>query len=91
MRETFSVKRISPQFKEKVTNTLKGEIETFSDWANGDVYGIRLFNSYQDYLNGNDPESCRGFYLDKDYDFNQAILDHYSEEIVGQFDDSVAA
>lgn len=53
VREEYNVKRISPQTRDKVLSVLRSEVETFSQWANGEVYG---------YINTETDDSCWGFF-----------------------------
>lgn len=42
VRKEWSVKRISPGLQETVIKNLKGEVEIYSSYANGEVYGYKL-------------------------------------------------
>ena len=42
IRREFGVKRISPKLECRIYDRLRGEIETLSAWANGDIYGFRI-------------------------------------------------
>jgi hypothetical protein len=42
IRKELRVKKITPEIIEQVKATLKGEIETYSQYVNGDVYGYSL-------------------------------------------------
>ena len=57
IRKEFSVKRISPKLFSKVIELLKGEVETFSDYLSGEVYGYEIKDS-----EGLITDSCYGFY-----------------------------
>jgi hypothetical protein len=85
VRENFNMKRITKNVVEKTEKILDAEIETYSQWANGDVYGIKLFNSIDDYKSGDDSDSVWGFYFDDNYDFSNAVKEHFGVEIKGEF------
>lgn len=44
IREEFCVKRVTKSIIAQVKNNLSGEIETYSHWANGDVYSLHIEN-----------------------------------------------
>jgi len=78
LREEFGIKRITKQYIEKAYNIMKGELETYDDYLNGNVYGYTI--------DGNDWEdSCGGFY---GYDHEksellyeaQSVIDHHIEQ-----------
>jgi hypothetical protein len=59
IRECFMKKRISKKTRERVVACLKSEIETYSAWANGDVWGFVVETA-----DGEKPteiDSCYGF------------------------------
>lgn len=91
IRDNFSVKRITKNIVEKTEKILDAEISTYSQWANGDVYGIKFFDSIDDYNSGDDSDSCWGFYFDDSYDFSLAVKDHFGVEIKGEFNSRKAA
>jgi len=57
IREEFGVKLISPKLKAKVEDILRGEVETFSMYLEGDVWGYVVTDP-----EGEEIESCWGFY-----------------------------
>ncbi len=59
VREEWKVKRISKKLRENVYSILEGEIENYSQWANGDIYGFTL---YKDEEKEEELDSCWGFY-----------------------------
>lgn len=91
IREAFSCKRITKKVLDNVTRILKGEVETYSQWANGEVYGIKVFESHLHFRANEFEESCWNFYFDKSYDFADAIKDHYGLEVTGEYIDSKVA
>ena len=64
LREQYGWNRITSKRMKQVKAWLSAEIETFSNWANGTVYGFTLY--YHDaevgYTEGDEQESCGGFY-----------------------------
>ena len=46
----------SPETLDKVREVLAGEVSTFSAYANGDVYGVRIFDEVEEL------DACWGFY-----------------------------
>ena len=68
VRRQYNVKRISPKLREKVLGWMQGEIETYSRYVNGDVYGYKIEDN-----EGNLLDSCWGFYSVED------ILAEYPE------------
>jgi len=57
VREEWGVKRISPKLRAKVIEVLKGELETFNQYLEGDVWGYVITDP-----EGEEVESCWGFY-----------------------------
>jgi hypothetical protein len=57
IRKEWGVKRISPKLKALVEKNLVGEIETFSKYLAGEVYGFTVADKEGDII-----ESCGGFY-----------------------------
>lgn len=82
VRQCYGVKRITDGVLEKAKSCLVGEVETFSQWANGDVYGIKLYADQEAYEKGEEEDSCWGFYFSEGYDFDKAVADHFRSEIV---------
>ena len=64
IRSEYNVKRISPKLRERVISYLESEVKTFNQWINGEVY------SYTLYHNGEEEDSCSGFYdIDDIYEY----------------------
>ena len=61
------ITKITPEIKERVTNILKGEIETLDNWTSGEVYGFVIENSA-----GDEEDSCWGFFGDYKYCLEEA-------------------
>ena len=56
IRKEYSVKRVTRKLKEKVERVLRAEVDVFSQYLNGEVYGYRLIES------GKEKDSCWSFY-----------------------------
>lgn len=69
VREDYSVKRISPQKKQKVEKCLLGEVETFDYWLTGNVWG------YEIYKDGQLIDSCWGYFGDWDNEEYSALTE----------------
>ena len=54
--EWFGRKRLSTKFIERVEHALTMEVEIYSQYKNGEVYGYIISDG------GNDEDSCWGFY-----------------------------
>lgn len=61
IRNEFKVKRISASLKEKVINYLRSEVDVFSKYLSGEVYGYRILDE-----NGDVVDSCYGFFSYKE-------------------------
>lgn len=70
-------KKWSKRLEEKVINCLKGEINEFSDYLNGNVYGYVIEKSNEcEKCNHDEPievDSCWGFIGDYEYCLKEAI------------------
>lgn len=69
----FGVKRLTAKLKDKAVEILKNEIEIYSQYINGDVYGFRVFSGIDDSIPddeiedaGTEEDSCWGFYSVRD-------------------------
>jgi len=66
IKENYGIKRITKKIKERVYQSLKNEVKTFSDYCEGEVYGYTV-------KRGNDClDSVWGFY-GYDYTKNEAL------------------
>jgi hypothetical protein len=54
--ESFGAKRLTRQVRAKIEACLQSEIETYSAYADGDVYGFRVLEGDEE------TDSCWGFY-----------------------------
>lgn len=59
IRREYSVKRISPQLRQRVTKYLENEVETYDQYLRGEVYGFSIEDADGDQL-----DSCWGYYGD---------------------------
>lgn len=59
IREIYGWKRITKAREEQVKTWLRNEVETYSQWANGQVYGFITKDP-----DGEEIDSCWGFYDD---------------------------
>ncbi|QYH51004.1 hypothetical protein [Liquorilactobacillus hordei] len=65
----FGKKRISSQVIERVKNIFESELNTYTQWCNGEVYGFTVSDS-----KGEVVDSCWGFYgLCQDTDLDEAV------------------
>ena len=55
--QEFNTKRITEKIREKVIENFKGELETYTQYTNGEVYGYIIEN-----FSGELIDSCWGFY-----------------------------
>ena len=56
VRKEYSVKRVDAATRAKAEKVLQGEVETYSQWANGEVYGYTVTDEA-----GEEVDSCWGF------------------------------
>lgn len=61
IRTEYSVQRVSAKRREAVVDHLRNEVQTFSDYVSGAVYGYVVEDE-----NGNQIDSCWGFIGDYD-------------------------
>lgn len=76
IRANWSIKRITAKVIEDTFEWFRNEIETFSLYVQGEVYGFDIEDD-----NGENVDSCGGFY-GQDWDTN-GILDHIDFEAYG--------
>lgn len=72
VRKEYSVKRVSAKLRQRVAGYLSGEVETYSQWVSGSVYGYSIGDD-------SDIGSCWGFYgFDHD---TSGLLEHAEADI----------
>lgn len=57
VREEYGVRRVTKKVRDRVIALLKAEVDTYSQWLEGDVYGFVLEDA-----KGNKIDSCWGFF-----------------------------
>ena len=67
IKECYGVKRMSKSVIEKASKNLFGELKTYTEWANGEVYTVSVYDSKLDYINKNCSERVGGYYM-SDYE-----------------------
>lgn len=86
IRREYGVKRITKQIVDKVVNVLIGEIETYSKYVDGEVYGFETYKVDDDVPDslvceeGELVDSCWGFYAIEDA--VEDALGNIREEVV---------
>lgn len=69
-------KELNKPMRDKLLSVIQAEVDTYNKWLIGDVYGIKVYDVFED-ENGHRVEemtdSCWGFYFDKDYTSKMAI------------------
>ena len=76
-RECYSVKNVNKKIRAKALECLKGEVETYDQYLNGDIYGFKELDA-----NGIEVDSCWGFYGINPKD--NGMADHISAEILDE-------
>ena len=72
IRENWGIKRVTQKYIEHTEKILSSEIDTYSQWANGDIVGFQLEED------GEETDSCYGFY---GYDIlENGVLDYAGQE-----------
>jgi hypothetical protein len=59
IRENWSIKKVTKKLIEQSKLQAEGEVETLNDYITGNIYGYQIVDE-----NGNDLDSCWGFYGD---------------------------
>lgn len=78
LRKEYGIKRITKTLRDKVNDLLSGEVDTYSAWANGEVYLYTIEDQY-----GNVEDSCCGFYSIED------MTEHINASDFGMTDDEL--
>lgn len=74
--EEFGGKIVTAKLKERIEKILEGEVETYTQYVEGDVYGFQIVDEDDDII-----DSCYGFY-GSDHKEN-GMLDHIDHELLG--------
>jgi len=76
VRQEYGVKRISPKLREAVEKRLEGEVQDYSDYLSGDVYGYVVEDAA-----GNHLDSCWGYYgFDYCLEEGKSMADWHAEK-----------
>ena len=67
VRKEYGVTRVTKAIRAKALEVLRQEVETYSQWANGEVYAYTVTDA-----NGEETDSCGGFIGDAEYALAQA-------------------
>jgi hypothetical protein len=77
IRKAFNVKRITKDIMASVKSCLKGEVETYSQYLNGEVYCYLIKDDSGDIV-----DSCGGFYSEEDAESEgKAVLDYFNKKV----------
>jgi hypothetical protein len=86
MLEEYGGKRVTKKLKERVTEYLKGEVETYDQYLRGDVYGYqisRVTTCNQGHEHKEDLDSCYGFFgMDSCLEDAESIVNYHIENEV---------
>lgn len=74
--EEFGGKIVSAKLKQKLQAILEGEVETYTQYVEGDVYGFQIVDEDDDII-----DSCYGFY-GSDHK-KSGMLDYIDHELLG--------
>lgn len=80
IREEFGVKRISSNLTDKITQRIKDELATLTDWANGTIYAVSISKD------GEHLDSLSGIYSQNDKYTSEVAL-----EMIRNHSDDIAA
>jgi len=76
IRQEYNTKRITQKILDQVNNRLKAEVEEFSQYLNGEVYGFQVKDETGDIV-----ESCYGFYSEEDAESEgKAVMDYLNKK-----------
>lgn len=68
IRKEYGCKRVSGAIRRKVIEVLQSEVETYSQWANGQVFGFEVLDS-----DGEQLDSCWGYIGEPDYAMQEGV------------------
>lgn len=74
--EEFGGKIVSAKLKQKLQAILEGEVETYTQYVEGDVYGFQIVDEDDDII-----DSCYGFYGSDHKE--SGMLDYIDHELLG--------
>lgn len=76
IRQQYNTKRITKKILDQVISRLKAEVEEFSQYLNGEVYGFQVKDETGDIV-----ESCYGFYSEGDAESEgKSVLDYLNKK-----------
>lgn len=78
LRIEYGIKCINQKSRDKANDILRYEVDTYSAWANGDVYAFTIEDE-----NGNVEDSCGGFYSIEE------MVDHINPSDFGMTEDEL--
>lgn len=68
IRKEFGCKKVGPNIRKKVESILAAEVDTYSAWANGEVYGWEVVDA-----EGTRLDSCWGYIGEPEYAMKQGV------------------
>jgi hypothetical protein len=74
--EEFGGKIITAKLKERIEKILEGEVETYTQYVEGDVYGFQIVDEEDNHI-----DSCYGFYGSNHKE--SGMLEHIDHELLG--------
>lgn len=74
--EEFGGKIVTAKLKERIEKILEGEVETYTQYVEGDVYGFQIVDEDDDII-----DSCYGFYGSDHKE--SGMLDYIDHELLG--------
>lgn len=74
--EEFGGKIVTAKLKQKLQAILEGEVETYTQYVEGDVYGFQIVDEEDDVV-----DSCYGFYGSNHKE--SGMLDYINHELLG--------
>jgi len=88
VRKEYGVKRINKELIEKVTKVLEGEVKTYDQYLNGEIYGYKIFKVTEcdfGHEHKEEVDSCWGFYgEDECMTEAEGIVDYYLTKVLVQ-------
>jgi hypothetical protein len=86
VRKEYGVKRVTKALRQKMATYLQGEVRVYSEYVSGDVWGYRI------YKNGEEVDSCWGFFGDGAESAAKEVIDSYGDvkELMGLINEEVS-